>query len=72
MTKPHSIYINLTAEQAALLEQHFAYVRDQASRGERGMLVAQVWAGNDDSPASMRVGFIENGVAKTIEHAASG
>lgn len=72
MKKPHSIYIYLTDEQVEQLKEHFAYVRHEAARGARGMLLAQVWDVGSAGQASMRVGFVEHDVAKTVEHAAHG
>lgn len=74
MKKPHSIYIHLTDEQAALLKEHFAFVRAEAAQNSKGMLVAQVWDADTffEGPARMRVGFIEHETAKQFEHVANG
>lgn len=74
MNKPPSIYIHLTDEQAELLKEHFAFVREESAKDTKGMLVAQVWdaATFFEGPARMRVGFIEHDVAKQFRHVANG
>lgn len=72
MEKPPSIYIHLTPGQVKQLKAHFDYVRHEAARDSRGMLVAQVWdaASFFEGPARMRVGFLENDVASHFVGAA--
>lgn len=68
MSKPPSVYIMLTPEQEESLKVHFAYVRSEAARNARGMLVAQVFdaATYPGGPARMRVGFIERDAATAL------
>jgi hypothetical protein len=70
MQMPKPLLIKMTAEQIALLAEHYAYVEHESAQGAPGMLVAQVGASQHGGHEYLRVGFISHEVAKTIVNAA--